>query len=134
MSVQTILIVESRPNAASAIARFLRDRAYLVHSVVGDPERLDRLLTGVEFDAILLDMREHRDASVLQVVRHLGPSCILLETDGEGRSQGRVEVPFKGEVLSSPVRNETIAVALDRAVCRKRLSDDVGAHSGARVH
>ena len=129
MSKRSILVVDDDKTTRDYLATFLGSSGYAVDSLGSGDEAVERLASGYSPAMILLDvMLPGKDGiEVLANVKAIYPSIPIIILSGIGQIKTVVEAMKMGasDYLTKPFEEEALELAIENAIEKKRLKDEV---------
>ncbi len=119
-----VLVVDDEPGIRDILVEFLTPRGFAVEAV-GSAEAATERLAASRWDAMILDLNlPGRDGlALLSEVRGLDPELCVLIITGYATADSAIVALRRGadDYLQKPFELESLALALDRALERRRL-------------
>src|SRR5207244_8459974 len=132
MSKRSILVVDDDKNTRDYLATFLTTSGYAVDCLGSGDEAIDRLASGYSPSMILLDiMLPGKDGiEVLSNVKSIYPTIPIIILSGIGQIKTVVEAMKIGasDYLTKPVEEEALELAIESAMAKHRLKEEVKTH------
>lgn len=129
MSKRSILVVDDDKTTRDYLATFLGSSGYAVDCLGSGDEAVERLASGYSPAMILLDvMLPGKDGiEVLANVKAIYPSIPIIILSGIGQIKTVVEAMKMGasDYLTKPFEEEALELAIENAIEKKRLKDEV---------
>ena len=96
------------------------------------PERLSRLLDGIDFDVVLIDLSKCEDESMRGIVGAVRSACVVVERACLRPSEPGFDM--ETETLLYPFEHEAFAIAVECANRRRRQRFFVRGRDSGRLH
>lgn len=127
MKPANIMVIDDEPIICEGCRLVLTDQGYIVDSSVNGKEGLNAIMEE-GYDVVLLDMKlpDMDGMEILRTIRKERPSVYVIVMTGYSTVPNAVEAMKHGAVdyLQKPFSDDTLLLAVDRALERKRLVEE----------